>query len=123
MGASELDGFKPSGFSGGDFTGVVAAVVAGVGELAGSAFSVGFALGVGVGDAPFFFGVGDLSGFGVGLFLDFAFDFGVGDLVEAGVGLPFFAGVFVASGVAVASGVGDSSSSPGLFSALGDLVA
>lgn len=91
---------------------------------------------MGVGEPPFFFGVGDLSGSGVGLFLDFALDFGVGDLVEAGVGLPFFAGVFVGSGdssetlpsssvffgEAFDLGVGDSSASAGLFVAFGVLV-
>lgn len=98
-------------------------MAAGVVELAGPTCSDGFDLGVGVGDAPFFFGEGDLSGPGVGLFFDFAFAFGVGDLVDAGVGLPFFAGVFVASGVTVALGVGDSSASSGLFVVFGVLVA
>ena len=119
MGASELDGFKPSGFPGGDF----AEVVAGVGELADSTGSVGFDLGVGVADSPFFFGVGDLSGSGVGLFFDFPLDLGVGDFVDAGVGLPFFVGVLVASGVPVGLGVGDSSASSGLFAVVGVLVA
>lgn len=98
-------------------------VAAELGLFTGSAFSLRSALGVGLGDAPFFFGVGDLSGSGVGLFLDFPLGFGVGDLVDAGVGLPFFAGVFVASGVAVDLGVGDSSASSGLFVAFGVLVA
>jgi hypothetical protein len=112
---------------------------AGVGVVVGSAFSACFDFGAGVGDPPFFFALGDLSLFGVELFFDAFFDFGVGDLVEAGVGLPFFAGVLVGSGVASESpssssspvvfgdafnfGVGDSSASPGVFSALGVLVA
>jgi hypothetical protein len=96
-----------------------------------------FALGAGVGVPPFFFGLGDLSFFGVGLFLDFALDFGVGVLLDAGVGLRFFVGVFVGCGVASESassspvffgeafdlGVGDSSVSSGLSCVLGDLVA
>lgn len=105
-------------------------VGAGVGLFAGSSFSADFALGVGVGVPPFFFGAGDLSACGVGLpfaagvFSDsaFFFAFGVGDFSEAGVGLPFLAGVFVASGVAVGLGVGDSSGSPGLVVAFGVLV-
>jgi hypothetical protein len=116
-------------------------VGAGVGLFAGSAFSIRGGLGVAVGDSPFFFGVGDLSGFGVGLFLDLAFlDLGEGDLPGAGVGLFFFLpGVGVGSGVSSAAvetsssspvffgeafdlGAGDSSASPGLFVAFGVLV-
>lgn len=98
-------------------------ITAGAGLCAGSAFSTRSDLGVAVGDVPFFFGPGDLSGDGVGLFFDFPFDFGVGDLAEAGVGLPFFAGVFVASGVVDVPGVGDSPASSGLVVALGVFVA
>lgn len=112
-------------------------VGAGVGLLAGSVSSVRFGLGVASSDSIFFLGVGDLSGSGVGLFLDFDFDFGVGDLprVGAGLGLFFLAGDFVDSGVSSAGdafssssaafsgeafdlGVGDWSPSAGLFVAL-----
>jgi len=79
----------------------------------GSAFSIRSDLGVGVGVAPFSFGVGDFFP-GVGLFLDFAFDLGVGDFFADGVGLTFLPGDFVGSGVADGFGVGDSSASSGL---------
>ena len=111
-------------------------VGAGVGLLVGSVSSARFGLGVASSDSFFFLGVGDLSGSGVGLFLDFDFDFGVGDLPRAGVGLGLFflAGDFVGSGVSSAADasssssavffgeafdVGDSSPSAGLFVALG----
>ena len=113
-------------------------VGAGVGLLTGSAFSIWVDFGVGVSAlVPFFFGEGDLSAAGVGLFFDFA----AGDLPAAGVGLFFFDGVFVgcgdssdavsssssssatvAFGVVVDFGEGDASASPGLFFALGVLV-
>lgn len=113
-------------------------VCAGVGLVTGSAFSTWVDFGVGVcAVLPFFFGEGDLSAAGVGLF----FDFDTGDLPAAGVGLFFFDGVFVgcgvssdavsfsssssatvAFGVVVDFGEGEVSASPGLFFALGVLV-
>ena len=114
-GARELDGFRPSSL---DFEGEAE----GLGDLAGSVLSVRLGFGVSF-SGSVFFGLGDLSGSGFGLFLPVgvavAFSFGFG-VTSSSSSLLFFADAF---GFGFGLGDASSSSSPaGVFFVFGALV-
>jgi len=111
--------------------GKVPRLLSGVGDLAGSAFSVRFGLGVGFSESPFFFGPGDFSGPAFGSFLLAGAFVGSGVSTVPAFGLRFGFGVtssssspaFLSSAFAFGLGAADSSSSAaGVFFGRGVLV-